>query len=779
MVLDRRSADESRPVTAGEREPPVDLTVLEYSHTPAAAHAGKLLRQLGATVELAPVADRELIPATARAALDAGKRRLGPGEVAERYDVVISDHRCVPGAQRPGPDFPASSILVSILGADNSADPGGHLGGTSLGASAASGVAVAIGRPDQAPLGLPAGVAETVGGTQAVAALLAVYYSGACEAHPADPVQIEVSLNGALELFVGINSKVFDGYPRRWLREGRRTAGSGGPYPAAIFPCQDGFIGIIGRTKENWLGLLEAMGSPEWANDENMRDPYYVGAHKADEADSYLEPWTSSHTERELTELSLKFGFIVAPVRTLPEALQEPQYQLRGFWEEDENGVIGSGLPFVIQTHDGPARVRTSEREKGPAVIDPSRLLAGVRVLDLSWVWAGPMTTMMLADLGAEVIKVEHSSRPDPSRLRGRPSFDGSPVPGPELEVAPYFQQLNHGKLGFGADLRNEGAARVLKELAAKCDVVVENMRPGVLDRRGLGYRDLAAVNPGIVMLSMSLAGQTGPLSRMRGYAPVMSGLAGLESLMAYPPADLVGMYTFSFADANASVYGVAGVVAALLRRRVTGRGCWLDLSQVESTIAAMPLQVSRTLAGQPLDGSPNDDARYLFQDVVLCAGGTGWLVVSAVRSQSYRALAGVLGYPAGGGDEQADRDELRDALRVWAQVRDRDAAESELRTAGVNAIGVRQWDEVVAVRRERGPVQTVEIPHPFGRRPSIYVPPWRVDGKLPAATLRAPFLGEHTEQVLREMQLRDQPGVDELLRAGLLLQHHPNEEAG
>jgi crotonobetainyl-CoA:carnitine CoA-transferase CaiB-like acyl-CoA transferase len=117
--------------------------------------------------------------------------------------------------------------------------------------------------------------------------------------------------------------------------------------------------------------------------------------------------------------------------------------------------------------------------------------------------------------------------------------------------------------------------------------------------------------------------------------------------------------------------------------------------------------------------------------------------------------------------------------LRVWAQVRDRDAAESELRTAGVNAIGVRQWDEVVAVRRERGPVQTVEIPHPFGRRPSIYVPPWRVDGKLPAATSRAPFLGEHTEQVLREMQMRDQPGVDELLRAGLLLQHHPNEEAG
>jgi len=734
--------------------PLAGMSVLEYSHTPAAAHAGKLLRQLGATVHVVADIDRGLIPDAARPGFDLGKTAWS-GDTAAAYDVVLTDSRCLPGAP-VRPDHPQGMVVVEIVGADAAADPDG-LGGTSLGASAAGGVAIALGRPDRAPLGLPGGVVDAVAGTQAVAAVLALRLG----AGTAKPSRVEISLNGAIEFFVGINATVFAGYPRQWLREGRRTAGSGGPYPAAIFPCKEGFVGIIGRTRENWHGILEAMGWPEWAGDERMRDPYYVGAHLADEVDPHLAAWTSTHTERELTELSLRHGFVVAPIRELREMLDEPQYQLRGFWEQCPDGSPAPGLPFVVHRPE-PSATAAPRVASAPHDGDPSRLLDGIRVVDLSWVWAGPMATMMLADLGADVIKVEHPSRPDASRLRGRPSWDGVPVEGPEFEVAPYFQQLNHGKSSFGVDLRDPGAVDVLRSLIATADVVVENMRPGVLDRRGLGYADLARLNPGVVMLSMSLAGQTGPLSRMRGYAPVMSGLAGLERQIGYPPDDLTGMYTFSFADANASVYGVAAVLAALLERRAGGGGCWLDLSQVETTIATMPLQVAETVAGRLPDPYPNHDRRYPFQEVVRCVSEPDWLAVTATTPAAYQSLARFLGAEEAG---------VHAALTRWAATQDRDGAQRALRAVGVTAVAVRRWEEVVRARDASGPVHTAGIEPRYGRPAAVRVAPWLMDGRLPAARRRAPVLGEHTERILRELGLAGRPDVAELLRGGALFQ--------
>ena len=131
------------------------------------------------------------------------------------------------------------------------------------------------------------------------------------------------------------------------------------------------------------------------------------------------------------------------------------------------------------------------------------RPLAHLRVLDLSWVWSGPLVTAMLAEFGAQVIKIEHGQRLDNARLRGKPLRDGKPVEGPSIETAPYFHQTNHDKLSVTVDLKAPAARDLLDQLVGISDIVVENLSPGALTRVGLGYERVCALNPRIVYLSM------------------------------------------------------------------------------------------------------------------------------------------------------------------------------------------------------------------------------------------------------------------------------------
>ncbi|HMM73508.1 MAG TPA: CoA transferase, partial [Rhodocyclaceae bacterium] len=162
-----------------------------------------------------------------------------------------------------------------------------------------------------------------------------------------------------------------------------------------------------------------------------------------------------------------------------------------------------------------------------------SKPLSGVRVLDLGWVWAGPMAAAFLADLGAEVIKIEHSERLDNSRLRGAPIVDGKKlrIPGKSIELVPLFHNLNRHKLSARLNIRDERGADLFRQLAAKSDVVLENFTPGTLAALGLDYAALAREHGELIMISLSTAGQFGPIADLRGYAPVISAYSGLEAL--------------------------------------------------------------------------------------------------------------------------------------------------------------------------------------------------------------------------------------------------------
>jgi crotonobetainyl-CoA:carnitine CoA-transferase CaiB-like acyl-CoA transferase len=594
------------------------------------------------------------------------------------------------------------------------------------GVSALSGASIAIGKPDLAPLSLPAGLVASVHAVNGAAAALAGLYGNLRAGRTF--AEVRVSAAGCLEYFVGINGKMYDGYPRQWMREGRRAAGSSGPYPAAIFPASDGYVLLLARSTEDWHGILAAMGNPAWAQTETFRDPLLVSELCADEADVHVSAWTRTKTSSELSALADKHGFAAARVRTLAEALTEPQLQVRSFLHTVSvagRQVRVPGLPFRV-SHAGPAQAAAGRRPA--AQVSSAGPLAGLRVLDLSWVWSGPMTAMTLADLGADVIKIESSRRPDGSRLRGRPRRNGVPVAGPALEVTPYFHQLNHGKRSLELDLTNADHLALVMRLARSSDVIVENMRPGVLARLGLTYAALAGANPGLILLSLSLAGQTGPLSKAKGYAGVMSALSGLDSCLGYD-SELTGMLSVAIGDPNAASYALASLSAALMLRHRTGRGCWLDLSQLEALMFSLTPEIVDAAIGG------TDEPDHSWSGTVRCADGR-WLA-ARIGDSAWQVL------------QDADGPGDPAQLTTWAERTTCHEAAERLQSAGAELALVRTLAEVRASAHRR----TLTIGHPFGGPEQIWTAPWWFDGSLCQSDRRAPLLGEDTSAIREALQ--------------------------
>ncbi|MCC7273607.1 MAG: CoA transferase [Alphaproteobacteria bacterium] len=380
--------------------------------------------------------------------------------------------------------------------------------------------------------------------------------------------------------------------------------------------------------------------------------------------------------------------------------------------------------------------------------------LAGIRVLDLGWVWSGPLVATILGEFGAEVIKVEHGKRLDSTRMRGRPLRDGKPVEGPSIELSPMFHQTNHGKRSITLNLKDERACDLLRRLVAISDVVVENLSPGALDRAGLGYDRLKACNPRIVMASMSAAGQFGPLADMRAYAPVMSSFVGLETLIGYPGAGPEGAMNVGLGDPNAATHALAAVLYALDRREVTGEGMYIDLSQIECLAMTMvqPFLEAAFSGRQPaVPGNRRADAAP--HGFFPCAGTDRWVSIAVLTDADWSTLAAMAAIDeprfATLAGRKAHEDDLEAALAGWTRGQDRDTLAARLRRAGIAASPVlgleEQWEDAhLASRGVRVPVA-----HPLYGDELLYTAPWRMSETPPRIACSSPILGADNAAVL------------------------------
>ncbi|MFH1484615.1 MAG: CoA transferase, partial [Chloroflexota bacterium] len=267
--------------------------------------------------------------------------------------------------------------------------------------------------------------------------------------------------------------------------------------------------------------------------------------------------------------------------------------------------------------------------------------LKGYRVTDFGWVWAGTVLGSVFADMGAEVIKVESVRRLDGLRL-GKVFELGD-----ALEVNPNFHNLNHSKMSITLDLRSPKGPDFAKELIKVSDVVVENFTPRFMPQVGMNYEELRKIKPDLVMISLPPAGTAGPLNDLLAYAPILSAISGLDSMVGYPGERVLGV-KHAYTDPTASLIGAFSVLAALRHRNLTGEGQHIELAQWEATIsligeAVMDYSMNKRVAGPLGNLHPTMAPHNTYR----CDGEDKWVSIAVKTEDEWKAFCKAIGNPA------------------------------------------------------------------------------------------------------------------------------------
>ena len=752
------------------------LHVVEISSGMAGAYCGWLLAEMGARVSRLvahdPDPSRDDPMSLALEYLALGKRETGASDLAEaitQAQIVVCDDielfARVTGssfgefaARNPETVFGASSVF-GMTGplADVPAVP--------INAQAEAGVAWALGEAGREPLTIPPGILECQAGAHLAAACLAARRLG-----PAgdDGRIVDIALADILAHYVGVNCRFYIHHGMEWRREGRRAAYSGGAYPFVILPCADGAVCLSGRTRPEWERFVEAMGRPDWTQEERYNRLRAMGQEYPEEVDALVMPWLADHTKAQIEEIADRFRLTIAPLRDLAEVLDTPQFAHRDFlksWKDGERELVGFGLPFRVaaQRSNGQQADEADSllaRAAPAAAPDQPLPFSGLRVLDLGWVWSAPQVGSILAQMGAEVIKVEHSKRPDNSRLSGYIIRDGKRIEGQTMDMSPMFHQINKGKLGITLNLKEPEGIVLLKRISAQCDIVLENMSAGSLERSGIGYDTLSAENRGLIMVAMSGAGQFGPASDMRTYAPTMSSFVGLESLVGYRNQAPTGALNFAIGDPNAAIHALVARLAALERREATGAGCYIDLSQTEALLSTLlPYALEAQLEGEQPMPIGNDHPAMAPHGIYQAEGEDNWVALAIRDDSEWQAFRDIVGSEDRARDSRfatlkgriAARSELDELVSEWTRGQDPGSLVASLRQAGIPASVVNDIDglwrsEQIAAR---GMADTANLPG-LGEE-MLFQAPWTISGLQVERETRGPVIGEHNERVLRD----------------------------
>jgi benzylsuccinate CoA-transferase BbsF subunit len=383
-----------------------------------------------------------------------------------------------------------------------------------------------------------------------------------------------------------------------------------------------------------------------------------------------------------------------------------------------------------------------------------SKPLAGIRVADFSWVWAGPFCTLQLAHLGAEVIRVECRDRPCVTRLI--PPFADFET---GLNRSGYFNQYNQGKRSLTLNLKHPRALEVARRLISRSDVVAENFANGVMERMGLGYEEVRKLRPDAIMVSISGYGRSGPERDFVSYGPATVPLAGFSSVTGYkggPPMH-VGI---SYGDPTAGLHGAVAVLAALCHRQQTGEGQFIDVSLWEASATLLPealLEYEMNGTEPPRDGNRNP--QMAPHGVFRSEGQDRWVSIAVGSDDEWRSLAAVVGDAELSSprfrtlaDRKRNEDDLEQRLTRWTTTVSPEEATRRLQAAGVAAFPTMTNQDVAEDPHLNGRGFFVDLPHPeVGKRHHAGVP-WKLSATPCEVAAPAPCLGQHNREVLTDV---------------------------
>jgi crotonobetainyl-CoA:carnitine CoA-transferase CaiB-like acyl-CoA transferase len=399
-----------------------------------------------------------------------------------------------------------------------------------------------------------------------------------------------------------------------------------------------------------------------------------------------------------------------------------------------------------------------------------ARPFEGLKVLDLAWVVAGPAIGRALADFGATVVRVESSIRLETARLVG-------PFPGGQRdpERSALYETSNAGKLGVTLDLGHPDGRAVVRDLARWADVVVESFVAGQMARWDLSPESLRAANPGLIVVSTSLMGQSGPSSALTGYGNVGAAVAGFQSIVGRRGGVPIGPYG-PYTDFVSPRYSLVALLAALDRRRTTGEGCWLDMSQAEAGIQFLAPEVAEAAAtGRIAAPQGNRDPRFAPHGVFVCAGENRWIAIAARDDAEWARLAALIGGEALDGalatlaGRKAAEDRLEALVEAWTATREVAGLERDLQALGVAAHRAADSADLVADPQLAARGHFIRLPHSLGGECVIEASRFQLSDTPARCPRPPPHLGRDIRAVLTTILGYTDDRVDALEGAGVL----------
>lgn len=810
--------------------------VVEIGEGVALAYAARLLADLGAdVVKVEPPGGDGLRhfppylggrPGSERATqhhhLNANKRSVV-------VDVTCADERSFLGDLMAGANLVIESTVPGTLGrwslgwddlhlrnqatALVSVTPFGQTGPYSTYRSSAlvtfamGGAMTSTGLPEREPVRLPGDCHLYYAGS--VAALAALAALGDASQRGVGS-HVDVSAMDTLLSSADWRAALLLGFQYRGI-VGRRQPIAAGALPSGIFPCGDGYVSMI--TMSAHAGrMADAMDS------QRLRDLFgdprnAASAAARDVVQEELYGWLLTRTRAEITATAQAARWPVVAVNTPAEVVAAEHLAGRHVWARlahPEAGEVVLLAPPVRMT-DGGGRHRsaapllgadrqavTDEIAARPPTVSsvprqPSTdrlLLDGVRVADMTIVWAGPFATQLLADLGAEVLRVENPfvfppatkgmmPRPPEALIDSLGALGGGYAAAPEaLPDRPYNRlaannAVTRNKQSFTCDTRRPEGLEVLMSVLERSDVLIENFAAGTLEKViGLTVDELLERFPQLVVLRLPPFGSTGPWSGYLGFGAQFEAMAGFTSLWGYADSDPTTNFGTAYLDGATGPAAAFAVLAALERRRQTGRGQLVEMAQSENLMQ----HIGESLVGEASGGGyertwGNRDHRYAPQGVYPCAGDDRWVAITVADDEQWRALAAAIGTDVAGDADlatvdgrSARHDELDGIIAAWTSSQDQYDVFHRLQAAGVAAGPVLDERAVFAdphlgERRFFRPLPSRDC--------GVHLHPGHLFSGIPMRwELGAPALGEHNDYVYRELLGFDDARYDDFVAA-------------
>ena len=552
-----------------------------------------------------------------------------------------------------------------------------------------------------------------------------------------------------------------------------------------VFECKDGYVvaatgGVALPLMIQWLIDEQAVDS-SWAEEDwstyttRLLSGQPVGKQVGEIFGSTGE-FLAARTKAALLQGGLERGVTMAPVNSVDDLLALPHLSERGAWESitlpdgrcvrgpgafasASKTTIGTRRPSPRLDEHGEeirAELASGGRAKaaGPAPDGETLPFAGLKIADLTWVVAGPATTRYFADQGADVVRIESEGNPCATRLAG-PYKDG--IPG--LNRSHFFGDYNAGKRGIALDLKKPEGVEIVRRLIAWADVYIENFRPGVVDRLGIGYETAHAVNPSIVMLSTSLMGSRGPASHLAGFGYHAGAIAGYYEVTGWPDLPPDGPW-LAYTDTVAPRFQAATLMAAIDHKRRTGEGQHVEFAQLESGLQFLAPEILAVEAGGAAPGRLGNRALDAApQGAYPCAGEDQWCAIAVESDAHWRALREALGDPEWARASAllftegrlAQHDAIDEQLSAWTRSRDPRSVMDTMIAAGVPAGVVQRSSDLLVDPQYRHRGFWREYEHPEIGVAPYAGPASRIAGHDAGARRRDPMFNEHTVEVLSE----------------------------